>query len=35
MSESAPTDFPMFPYARFGSSNRVRMSSLKVIRNHE
>jgi hypothetical protein len=29
-SEIAPTDFRMLPNTRFGSSNRVRMSSMKV-----
>jgi hypothetical protein len=29
-SEIAPTDFWMLPNTRFGRSNRVRMSSMKV-----
>jgi hypothetical protein len=29
-SEIAPTDFRMLPNTRFGRSNRLRMSSMKV-----
>jgi hypothetical protein len=34
-SEITPTDFRMLPSARFGSSNRVHMSSMKVIWSRE
>jgi hypothetical protein len=35
VSEITPTDFQILPNARFGSSSRVRMSSMNVIWSRE